>query len=102
MSEPQDPASLRKPADPPPEELGPAGSPIVRYQPAPASGAAALAVAPSDLKTLRRRPTYVFFGSIAAASLFADIASKAWAEVVLSKRTMQEPSITLIRDHLSF
>ena len=48
------------------------------------------------------RPTVVFFGVVAAASLIADIASKAWAEVVLSRRTVSDPSIVLIPDHLSF
>ena len=48
------------------------------------------------------RPTFVFFGVVAAVSLIADIGSKAWAEVVLSKRTVSDPSIVLIPDHLSF
>jgi signal peptidase II len=57
---------------------------------------------PDDIATLRRRPTYVFFGVLAGLSLLADIFSKAWAEVVLSKRTALDPGITLVKDHLSF
>src|SRR5688572_19756525 len=48
------------------------------------------------------RPTFVFFGVVAAVSLLADIGTKAWAELVLSKRTLSDPSIVLIPDHLSF
>jgi signal peptidase II len=44
------------------------------------------------------RPTFVFFGVVAAISLLLDIASKAWAEIQLTVR----PSIVLIPDHLSF
>ena len=46
------------------------------------------------------RPSFLFFGVVAAISLIADVTSKAWAEIVLSKRTAQEPSIALIKDHL--
>ena len=46
------------------------------------------------------RPTFLFFGVVAAISLVADVTSKAWAEIVLSKRTAMEPSISLIKDHL--
>jgi len=55
-----------------------------------------------ELAALRRRPSFVFFGVVAAASLIADIGSKAWAEVVLSKRTAIDPSIPLLKDHLAF
>lgn len=48
----------------------------------------------------RARPTFVFFGVVAAISLVADVTSKAWAEIVLSHRTAQDPSIPLIKDHL--
>jgi len=44
----------------------------------------------------------VFFGVVAAISLIIDVASKAWAEIVLSKRTVVDPSIVLIEDHLAF
>jgi signal peptidase II len=47
------------------------------------------------------RPSFVFFGVVAALSLVADVTSKAWAEIVLSKRTMLDPSMVLIKDHLT-
>jgi len=50
----------------------------------------------------QNRPTFLFLGIVAAVSLFADVTSKAWAEVVLSKRTLVDPAIVLIPDHLSF
>ena len=48
-----------------------------------------------------RRPTFVFFGVVSALSLVADVASKAWAEVGLSKRSMLEPAVVLVKDHLT-
>jgi signal peptidase II len=47
------------------------------------------------------RPSFLFFGVVAAISLFADVTSKAWAEITLSKRTLQDPAIVLIPEHLS-
>jgi signal peptidase II len=47
------------------------------------------------------RPSFLFFGVVAAVSLVADVTSKAWAEIVLSKRTLLDPAIVLIPDHLS-
>ena len=48
------------------------------------------------------RPSFLFFGIVAAISLVADVTSKAWAELTLSKRTALDPAIVLITDHLSF
>ncbi|HEX6274016.1 MAG TPA: signal peptidase II [Polyangiaceae bacterium] len=49
------------------------------------------------------RPTFFFFGIVAGVSLLADVSTKAWAEVALSRRLFTaEPSITLIKDHLTF
>jgi signal peptidase II len=39
---------------------------------------------------------------VAAISLLADVTTKAWAEIVLSERTLADPSIVLIEDHLGF
>jgi len=47
------------------------------------------------------RPSFLFFGAVAAISLVADVTSKAWAELVLSKRTLVDPAIALIPNHLS-
>lgn len=48
------------------------------------------------------RPTFVFFGIVSAISLLADVLSKAWAEIELSKRPFDDPSIVLIDKHLTF
>lgn len=48
------------------------------------------------------KPSYVFFGGIAAVALLADVASKAWAEITLTKRPVTEPAILLVDNHLTF
>jgi len=48
------------------------------------------------------RPTFIFFGIVAAISLVADVGTKAWAEITLSHRNPLEPSIEIIKDHLGF
>jgi signal peptidase II len=48
------------------------------------------------------RPTFLFFGVVAAISLIADVASKAWAEIALSNRPFDDPSIVLLEKHLTF
>jgi len=48
------------------------------------------------------RPTFRFFGIVAAVSLIADVSTKAWAEITLSHRNPLEPTIVLIKDHLAF
>jgi len=47
------------------------------------------------------RPTFVFFGIVAAVSLILDVVSKAWAEIVLSRRPFDNPSLVLVKDHLT-
>src|SRR5262245_22870150 len=42
--------------------------------------------APAEDGSPLERPTFVFFGNVAGTSLLADVTTKAWAEVVLSKR----------------
>jgi signal peptidase II len=46
------------------------------------------------------RPSYVFFGGIAALALLSDVASKAWAEITLSERS-RDPAIVLVDRHLN-
>jgi len=46
------------------------------------------------------RPSYVFFGAVAAVALLADVASKAWAEITLSARA-HDPAIVLVENHLN-
>src|SRR5262245_59702561 len=49
------------------------------------------------------RPSFLFFGIVAGLSLLAYVTTKAWAEVVLSKRALSmEPGIVLIKKHLTF
>jgi signal peptidase II len=48
------------------------------------------------------RPTFLFFGMVAAVSLVADVSTKAWAEITLSRRSPIEPSMVLIKEHLAF
>jgi lipoprotein signal peptidase len=48
------------------------------------------------------RPTFLFFGIVAGLSLLADVSTKAWAEIVLSKRLfLQNPGIVLVKEHLT-
>jgi signal peptidase II len=49
----------------------------------------------------RGRPGFIFFGTVAAVALLADVSSKAWAEIELTRRSPLEP-IVLIEEHLSF
>ena len=49
----------------------------------------------------KSRPGFVFFGGVAAVCLLLDVASKAWAEVELTRRSPLEP-LVLIDQHLSF
>jgi signal peptidase II len=53
--------------------------------------------APAD-----ERPTFLFFGIVSAVALVADVATKAWAEIVLSNRPFDDPAIVLLDQHLSF
>ena len=93
------PAPSAEPAaEPAPEPaVEPAAAPALAPEPS-----APKLPSPEELDALRRRPSFLFFGVVAALSLVADIGSKAWAEVVLSKRTAIDPSIPLIKDHLGF
>lgn len=59
---------------------------------APRDGGAAMSVG---------RPSFVFFAAVAAFCLLADVASKAWAEVELTRRSPLDPLI-LIEGHLNF
>jgi signal peptidase II len=48
------------------------------------------------------RPTFRFFGIVAALSLVLDVATKSWAEIRLYPRGAGLESIELIKDHLGF
>jgi lipoprotein signal peptidase len=47
------------------------------------------------------RPGFVFFGCVAATVLLLDVASKAWAELELSRRSLKEGAVVIIEDHLN-
>jgi len=83
-------AGIAAPPDPGVHELAP-GSAQPRSEPAP--------LATAD--EVPDRPSYIFFGLVAAVSLAADVITKAWAEVTLSKRTLLDPGIVVFKDHLS-
>lgn len=49
-----------------------------------------------------RQPSFVFFGAVAAVTLLLDVATKAWAQLVLSQRTVTDPGIVVIDPYLAF
>jgi signal peptidase II len=98
MTDPLDPS--QEPASPVEEAPAPAPEPSI----APVAAAAPerpVASEPAE-SAAGSRPTFVFFGLVAAVSLFADVSTKAWAEITLSRRNPLEPSIEIIKDHLAF
>ena len=73
--------------------------------PVPAPAESPPAPTPSGLEKVPEgddRPTFLFFGVVAAISLVADVATKAWAEIVLANRPFDEPAIIVIEKHLNF
>lgn len=52
-------------------------------------------------RTVARRPSFVFFAAIAAFCLLADVVTKAWAEVELTRRSPLDP-LVLVEGHLNF
>jgi signal peptidase II len=96
MSEPE-----RPPVAPPdPTSLAPSAEPAPVAEPAMLAEPTPPAAQPADLLA-EDRPTFLFFGIVAAISLVADVASKAWAEIVLSNRPFDDPSIVLLEKHLT-
>lgn len=96
------------------DPLDPHQEPVLPVAEAAVSGVAPEPVAPAPVAAAPEpppapepaeagsRPTFVFFGVLAAISLLADVSTKAWAEITLSRRNPLEPSIELIKDHLAF
>lgn len=78
------------PADNPPE---------TQHSSSANAGARLSSVPPSEPK---HKPSFVFFASLSAAVLIADVASKAWAEITLSRLTTLDRSIVVVKDTLSF
>lgn len=88
---------------------GPAGAPA-ESPPSGASGSEpalpSAAGNPPDSRTGHfeaeppARPSYVFFGIVSSIALVADVASKAWAEIALSRHP-SSPTIVLFERHLN-
>lgn len=53
---------------------------------------------PGSVASSGPRPSFLFFGVVAAVALLADVASKAWAEVRFVERS---PAMVLVENHLS-
>jgi signal peptidase II len=97
MTDPQD--GLPDPSSPgatPAPENDPA---VPRAEDVAAPSAALVA---SASEPPHNRPTFVFFGVVAAVSLMLDVTSKAWAEITLSRATPHLPTVEVIKDHLAF
>jgi signal peptidase II len=103
QAEPVAPPLEGEPGAAPPPSVSPSSPPSVRdfFQRMGLTSKPAALTTPEGAPI--ERPTFVFFGIVAGVSLLADVSTKAWAEVVLSRRIFTpEPSITLIKDHLTF
>jgi signal peptidase II len=91
-----------------PEPLLPApGTPQAFPAPAPSPDlagplASGVVLQPTPSRPPPERPTFRFFGVVAAVSLIADVSTKAWAEITLLHRSATQGSIELIKDHLAF
>jgi len=91
-----DPEEAQAGMSPPPIAL-PAQEPM----PVPLAATVSAHPASAPPESALVRPTFVFFGVVAAVSLILDVLTKAWAEIVLSKRPFDNPSLVLIKDHLT-
>ncbi len=70
-------------------------------QPESGSGREAPREAVEPKPAAAHRPSFVFFAAIAAFFLLADVVTKAWAEVELTRRSPLDP-LVLIEGHLNF
>jgi len=91
-----------------PEPAAAAAEPMAFPDPGPSSTGVpptlvtGVAPTPSASQPPGPRPTFLFFGAVAAVSLIADVSTKAWAEITLSRRSPLLPSIELVKEHLAF
>jgi len=90
MSDPVPTPAEQAPVESPPALIVPAESP----SPQTTGG-------PKHAPEHDDRPTFLFFGVVAAISLVADVATKAWAEIVLANRPFDEPAIIIVEKHLN-
>lgn len=89
-------------SDSTPRESDPVRPDVPESQPsAEELPAAPLTSVPTGTSSPGRRPRFLFFGIVAAVTLLLDIATKAWAEISLTGRPAHDPSLVLIRDHLT-
>jgi lipoprotein signal peptidase len=104
MSDPADPhaAPATEGSVPSTAEVVGADAPVAGPPAAPVLVPDPLASPPPAEEEFGDRPTFVFFGVVAAISLLLDVLSKAWAEIVLSARPFDDPSIVVIHKHLNF
>jgi len=70
-------------------------------EPAAARRGPQAAPLPDATRPVARRPSFVFFAAVAAFCLLADVLSKAWAEVELTRRSPLDP-LVLVEGHLNF
>lgn len=104
-SDPTEPPPALEPLQPAPVADREPAAPLVAepasasFSPPPSRGLISAVRTPSSAPGAR--PSFMFFGVVAAISLVADVTSKAWAEMTLSKRTLMDPAIIVIKDHLS-
>ncbi len=104
---PEDSANIVTPAE---VEPAPASSALPSTAPPVLAASGSASSAPpaarsegsGSLAPAAQPPTFVFFGGLAAIALLLDVATKAWAEITLSKRNPLTPSIELVQDHLAF
>ena len=61
----------------------------------------AASAASADGAPVSRRASFVFFAGVAAFCLLADVLTKAWAEVELTRRSPLDPMV-LVEGHLNF
>jgi len=97
MSEVTEPSEAPVPAH---EATGPGGSPQPAEPPRPEASGPALA-APGGAPQLGGRPSFIFFAAVAAFCLLADVLTKAWAEVELTRRSPLDP-LVVVEGHLNF
>jgi lipoprotein signal peptidase len=93
LTEPAAEPAVDVPGDPAPARLIEDGA---------SAGETSLVVEKSEHGDGSSGPSYVFFGSLAAITLLADVLTKAWAEIHLTTRPPHDPSIVLVTNHLTF
>ena len=97
VTHPRDEAPGVREADDASASLAGAPEPVVE----PLGGDGARQPGAGATRASTRRPSFVFFAAVAAFCLLADVLSKAWAEVQLTRRSPLDPMV-LVEGHLNF